>query len=62
MQSFSFKLSKSMNHVCVYASNMRVCVFSIPSLMVDGRGVVAAASSIFKGKVIQALDVLCSVF
>lgn len=32
------------------------------SLMFDRRGVVAAASSIFKGKVIQALDVLCSVF
>lgn len=30
--------------------------------MFDRRGVVAAASSIFKGKVIQALDVLCSVF
>lgn len=42
------------NHACV---RLLRC-----SLMFDRRGVAADASSIFKGKVIQAFDVLCSVF
>lgn len=56
--------SSVLHHACVHAStaaNTCVRLFRC-SLMFDRRGVVAAASSIFKGKVIRALDVLCSVF